>query len=172
MIRALPPASAYRGGMSCIRFNTPAQRQAMREHSPAMLTAEEAAALHPSPEVTESKIRRLRLLATDTNPKIREAVASSYNTPVDLFETLAKDPDEGVRGCVAKNEATPCDILRALADDRSETVRGWVAVNYFVPADVMEKLATDRSRTVRSLVKWKAELAEEAAAEAAAPVAV
>lgn len=144
----------------------------MREHSPAMLTADEAAALHPSPEVTESKIRRLRLLARDANPKIREAVASSYNTPVDLFQTLAADPDEGVRGCVAKNEATPCDILRELADDRSETVRGWVAVNYFVPADVMEKLASDRSRTVRSLVTWKAQLAEESAADAPAPVTV
>jgi hypothetical protein len=156
--------------MSCIRFNTPAQRQAMRDHSPAMLTAEEAAALHPAPEFTESKLRRLRLLATDPNPKIREAVASSYNTPVDLFEALSKDPDEGVRGCVAKNEATPCDILRSLAGDRSETVRGWVAVNYYVPADVMEKLAKDRSRTVRSLVKWKAQLAEdEGTAEEAAP---
>lgn len=153
--------------MSCIRFNTPAQRQAMRDHRPAMLTAEEAAALHPAPEVTESKIRRLRLLAADTNPKIREAVAASYNTPADLFLTLANDPDDGVRGCVAKNEATPCDILRLLADDRSETVRGWVAVNYFVPADVMEKLATDKSRTVRSLVTWKAQLAAEADTERA-----
>ncbi|MEN2737314.1 hypothetical protein ABCS02_05930 [Microbacterium sp. X-17] len=155
--------------MSCIRFNTPAQRQAMRDHSPAMLTAEEAAALHPAPEFTESKLRRLRLLAADPNPKIREAVASSYNTPVDLFEALAKDPDEGVRGCVAKNEATPCDILRALAGDRSETVRGWVAVNYYVPADVMETLAKDRSRTVRSLVKWKAQLAEEEGTAGRAP---
>ncbi|KRC49797.1 hypothetical protein ASE16_14025 [Leifsonia sp. Root227] len=146
--------------MSCIRFNTPAQRQAMREQRPAMLTAEEAAALHPAPPVTESKIRRLRLLATDPNPKIRESVASSYNTPEDLFLTLAKDKDAGVRGCVAKNEATPCDILRMLADDRSEVVRGWVAVNYFVPADVMDKLANDKSKTVRSLVKWKSQLAE------------
>jgi hypothetical protein len=146
--------------MSCIRFNTPAQRQAMREQRPAMLTAEEAAALHPAPPVTESKIRRLRLLATDPNPKIRESVASSYNTPEDLFLTLAKDTDAGVRGCVAKNEATPCDILRMLADDRSEVVRGWVAVNYFVPADVMDKLANDKSKTVRSLVKWKSQLAE------------
>jgi hypothetical protein len=152
--------SAYRWRMSCIRFNTPAQRQAMREHRPAMLTAEEAAALHPSPPVTESKIQRLRLLAEHDNPKIRESVASSYNTPDDIFLKLANDPDAGVRGCVAKNEATPCDILRTLSDDRSETVRGWVAVNYFVPADVMEKLAGDASRTVRSLVKWKSQLVE------------
>jgi len=146
--------------MSCIRFNTPAQRQAMRDHAPSMLTAEEAAALHPAPPVTESKIRRLRLLATNANPKIRESVASSYNTPEDLFTRLAADPEESVRSCVARNEATPCDILRALADDSSETVRGWVAVNFFVPADVMERLASDPSDTVRALVAWKASLAD------------
>jgi hypothetical protein len=145
--------------MSCIRFNTPAQRQAMRDHAPAMLSADEATALHPSPPVTASKIRRLRLLAEHPNSKIRESVASSYNTPPDVFTTLASDPDEGVRACVARNEATPCDLLRALSHDRSETVRGWVAVNYFVPADVMEQLAHDRSKVVRSLVAWKAELA-------------
>lgn len=146
--------------MSCIRFNTPAQRQAMRDYAPAQLTAQEAAALHPSPPVTESKIRRLRMLAQSANPKIRESVASSYNTPEDLFVTLAADRDEGVRSCVARNEATPCDALRTLATDKSDMVRSWVAANYFVPADVMEALASDRSATVRSLVKWKGELAE------------
>lgn len=131
----------------------------MRNSAPAMLTAEEAAALHPSPPVTESKIRRLRLLATNANPKIRESVASSYNTPDDVFASLATDADEGVRSCLARNEATPCDILRQLAGDSSEMVRGWVAVNYFVPADVMQSLAGDRSKTVRDLVKWKTQLA-------------
>lgn len=149
--------------MSCIRFNTPAQREAMRRAAPAMLTAEEAAALHPAPPVTESKIRRLRLLATDANPKIRESVASSYNTPADLFEVLAHDPAEGVRACVARNEATPCDVLRELAGDRSELVRGWVAANYFVPEDAMARLAEDPSPVVRSLVRWKATLAAEPA---------
>ena len=147
--------------MSCIRFNTPAQRQAMREHAPVMLTAEEAAALHPAPAVTDSKIARLRLLATNANPKIRESVASSYHAPVDLFEKLARDPDVGVRACLARNEQVPCDILRSLADDESETVRGWLAVNFYVPADVMERLADDPDDTVRSLVRWKAELALE-----------
>jgi hypothetical protein len=146
--------------MSCIRFNTPAQRQAMRDHAPAMLTAEQAAALHPAPPVTDSKIRRLRLLATDANPRIRESVASGYNTPDDLFVQLAADPDESVRSCVARNEATPCDVLRSLANDPSETVRGWLAVNFFVPVDVMNDLANDPSQTVRALVGWKASLAE------------
>ena len=146
--------------MSCIRFNSPAQRLAMREHAPVMLTAEEAAALHPAPPVTESKVRRLRLLAVHENPKIRESVASSYNTPDDVFVALASDPDDGVRACLARNRAAPRDVLRMLADDRSETVRGWVAVNSFVPEDVMERLAHDTSRRVRSLVRWKSQPAD------------
>ena len=146
--------------MSCIRFNTPAQRQAMRDHAPVMLTPEQAAALHPAPAVTESKIARLRLLATHANPKIRESVASSYHAPEDLFETLAHDPEASVRACLARNESVPCDILRTLADDDSETVRGWLALNFFVPADVMDRLAADESETVRGLVAWKIGLAE------------
>lgn len=153
-------AAEYGRSMSCIRFNTPAQRQAMREIAPSMLTAEEAARLHPAPPVTESKLRRLRLLATDRNPKIRESAASSYHTPPDVFETLASDADAGVRGCVARNEATPCDVLRSMAHDESEQVRGWLAVNYFVPADVMEELSRDESETVRALVRWKGSLVD------------
>jgi len=145
--------------MSCIRFNTPAQRAQLKAMAPAMLTAEQAEALHPAPEVTESKIRRLRLLAVHANPRIRESVASSYHTPEDVFEALARDPDDGVRACIARNEATPCDVLRSLVDDRSERVRGFLAVNFFVPQDVMERLANDGSRRVRDLVRWKSELA-------------
>jgi hypothetical protein len=132
----------------------------MRELAPSMLTAEEAAKLHPAPPVTESKLRRLRLLAADSNPKIRESAASSYHTPADVFEALARDADAGVRGCVARNEATPCDVLRFLAHDESEQVRGWVAVNYFVPADVMDELSEDESETVRALVRWKGSLVD------------
>lgn len=135
----------------------------MREAAPSMLTTEEARAQartqHPAPPVTESKIARLRLLANDANPKIRESAASSYHAPEDVMAQLAADPDVGVRGCVARNESTPCDILRALTDDESEMVRGWLAVNFYVPADVMERLADDPSETVRSLVRWKSELA-------------
>jgi hypothetical protein len=145
--------------MSCIRFNTPAQRQAMRDHRPVMLTPEEAAAAHPAPPVTASKIKRLRLLAADGNPKIRESAASSYHTPEDVFATLATDADEGVRSCVARNETAPCDVLRSLVDDPSERVRGFLALNFFVPSDVMEQLADDPSETVRGLVGWKSALA-------------
>jgi len=145
--------------MSCIRFNTPAQRQAMRDHAPVMLTPEQVAAQHPAPPVTDSKINRLRLLAKDPNPRIRESVASSYHAPEELLVELARDPDEGVRTWLARNETASCDILRSLADDESERVRGFLALNYYVPADVMDKLAEDESETVRGLVEWKAQLA-------------
>jgi hypothetical protein len=146
--------------VSCIRFNTPAQRAAMKRLAPPMLGTADAEALHRSPEVTETKIARLRLLAQHENPKIRESVASSLHAPEDLYAALARDPEESVRACVAKNEATPCDVLRSLADDPSERVRGWLAVNYFVPEDVMARLADDASDTVRGLVRWKASLAD------------
>jgi hypothetical protein len=145
--------------MSCIRFNTPAQRRQLAAMAPSMLTPEEAARLHRSPEVTETKIARLRLLATNPNSKIRERAALDAHTPEDVMATLAADPDEDVRSCVARNEATSCDILRSLADDPSERVRGFLAINYLVPADTMERLAADESRTVRDLARWKRELA-------------
>jgi len=152
--------------MSCIRFNTPAQREQLRAAAVATrpLTGEELANLHPAPPVTESKIRRLRLLATHPNPKIRESVASSYHAPEDLYWSLARDIDAGVRSCLAKNPAAPCDVLRELASDESEQVRAWVAVNFFVPADVMQALAGDHSPLVRSLAAWKIALAREAEA--------
>ena len=146
--------------MSCIRFNTPAQRQAMRDHRPVMITPQEDALAQSTPPVTQSKIARLRLLAADANPKIRESVASGHNTPDDLMAALARDSDDGVRACVARNESTPCDVLRSLADDASERVRGFLAVNYFVPSDIMERLADDPSEIVRGLVSWKGALAE------------
>lgn len=153
--------------MSCIRFNTPAQRAQLRAAAPAIRSAEEIAALHPAPPVTDSKIRRLRLLATDPNPRIRESAASSHHLPADVAAALARDPDPGVRGWLARNETVSCDVLRELAGDEAESVRGWVALNYFVPADAMDRLADDESAVVRGLVAWKRSIAEQAEADAA-----
>lgn len=155
--------------MSCIRFNTPAQRQAMRDYRPTMLVGDTSydtnhdgalAPGHPVPAVTESKIRRIRLLAENANPRIRESAASSLNTPVDVFEALAADPEESVRAFVARNETTPCTVLRRLAADDSERVRGFVALNFFVPDETMHALAQDSSEVVRGLVAWKMSLAD------------
>jgi len=147
--------------MSCIRFNTPAQMRQLDALNADPVLGSEAVAAFLSPEVTESKISRLRAMATDKNPKIRESAALHKHTPAECFEKLARDRAESVRVCVARNEATPCDVLRVLASDKSVAVRSWVAVNFFVPQDVMKVLARDSDPNVRALVKWKAELAEE-----------
>lgn len=139
--------------MSCIRFNTPEQREQLRQ--PVMLTSEQAASRHPVPVVTASKLRRLRLLGESNDPKIRESVATSRNAPHDLLLALAADPDDGVRGCVARNETAPASVLRSLLHDQSETVRGWLAVNPSLPADAFLTLESDSSTIVQSLIGWK-----------------
>ena len=146
--------------MSCIRFNTPAQRAQLDRLRNDTKLNETAVAKFLGPEFGETKINRLRLMAADKNPKIRESAALSYHVPEEVMWALAKDKNEGVRICVARNETTPCDILRFLARDASENVRSWVAVNYFVPQDVMAILEQDSSASVRKLVGWKASFAE------------
>ncbi len=126
-----------------------------------MLMSDDPVAQFLSPAVTASKVARIRRLAGDPDPKIREAAALSYHAPLEVYEALSRDPDAGVRACIAKNEHAPCDILRRLADDPDERVRGFVAINYFVPADAMQALADDPSAVVRGLVDWKARLAVE-----------
>ena len=147
--------------MSCIRFNTPAQRAQLDRLRADKNLADTAVAQFLGPEFGESKINRLRIMAKDKNPKIRESVALSYHVPEEVMWDLARDKNEGVRVCVARNESTPCDILRFLGSDKSAQVRSWVAVNFYVPADVMLELETDPSEDVRRLVKWKADLAAE-----------
>ncbi|MFM2353898.1 MAG: hypothetical protein RLZZ608_1304 [Actinomycetota bacterium] len=147
--------------MSCIRFNTPAQRRQLADSAPMMVTSDDPVAQFLSPAITASKVSRIRRLATDPNPKIRESAALSYHAPLEVYEALSHDSDPGVRACLAKNEHVPCDILRRLANDPDERVRGFVALNYFVPADAMQALADDPSAVVRGLVDWKASLASE-----------
>lgn len=147
--------------MSCVRFNTPAQREQIRSLI-EQTRSDDPVAQFLSPALTESKIARLRAMAKDSNPKIRESVALSYHAPTEVYEALATDPVQSVRECLARNPKTPCDVLRVLANDPSERVRSFVAVNYFVPEDAMAKLAEDPSALVQSLVAWKTSLRDGA----------
>ncbi len=147
--------------MSCIRFNTTAQREQMAE-AVANGSSENPVAAFLSPAITETKIARITRMASDANPKIRESAALSYHAPLEVYEALATDSNEGVRTCLARNAQAPCDVLRTLSKDPSETVRAFVAVNYSVPEDAMERLREDSSPTVQKLVAWKASLKEEA----------
>ena len=147
--------------MSCIRFNTTAMKSQLDE-ARAVGLGDDPVASFLSPEITESKVKRIVTMSQDPNPKIRESAALSYHAPLAVYEKLAKDLDVGVRSCLARNHATPCDVLRVLAKDSSETVRAFVAVNFNVPEDAMEELAKDDSPTVQKLVAWKASLKEDA----------
>ena len=145
--------------MSCIRFNTPAQQRQLDRLKEDPRLGNDPVSQFVSPELTDSKIERLRRMAKDRRPQIRESAALNSHTPVEVMWDLARDPSVSVRSCVARNEATPCDILRHLAGDSSPEVRSWVAVNFFVPADAMETLSHDADDQVRRLVAWKASLA-------------
>ena len=94
--------------MSCIRFTTNAQREAIRRDAVALADGDQAI-LHLSPPVTESKITRLRQLATHTRPGIRQSVASNRHAPQDLLLTLAADPTPP---CVARWRRTGRRIRR------------------------------------------------------------
>lgn len=141
--------------MSCIRFTTAAQLEALHRTTPAVLTAEQAAALHPAPAITPSKIRRLRLLAEHRDPKVRESVASSRHAPLDVQQALAHDPDEGVRACLARNPTAPAVVLTVLVGDTSERVRSWLAVNDATPPAAVTMLECDESPAVRDLLLWR-----------------
>jgi hypothetical protein len=139
--------------MSCIRFNTPVQRAAMRERG--VLAAEDAAVLHLAPPVTPSKIARLRVLAESPTTGIRQSVASNRHAPADLLETLAGDRDPAVRAEVARNETTPVGLLQRLAGDADARVRCWAVLNPGLPDADVARLAEDRDDQVRRLAEWR-----------------
>ena len=140
--------------MSCIRFTTDAQRRAIRSDA-VRIEAADAAALHLSPPVTESKIARLRLLATHATAAIRQSVASNRHAPADLLEALAADPEAAVRAEVARNETADPRLLERLAGDRDARVRCWAALNPGLPERVVAALAADRDAEVRRLAGWR-----------------
>lgn len=141
--------------MSCIRFNTPAQREAMR----APLSSEDAAVLHLAPPVTPSKIARLRLLAESPSAGIRQSVAGNRNAPVDLLGTLAGDAEPAVRGEVARNETTPRELLQRLAGDPDARVRCWAVLNPGLPEADVARLEHDLDAQVRRLAGWRRDVA-------------
>ncbi|WP_375404975.1 hypothetical protein [uncultured Amnibacterium sp.] len=147
--------------MSCIRFTTKAQLDAMRQDS-AALAAGDQAILHLSPPVTESKIARLRLLAANDRPGIRQSVASNLHAPLDLLAALAADRDAGVRGEVAKNEATDPALVESLSHDRDARVRCWAVLNPVLPDERVRELEADLDAQVRRLAGWRIGAAQPA----------
>jgi hypothetical protein len=147
--------------MSCIRFNTSAQREAMR-HDAAALAAGDQAILHLSPPVTESKITRLRLLARHERATIRQSVASNRHAPHDLLVALAADRDAAVRGEVAKNEATTPELVDALSRDADARVRCWAVLNTTLADERVRELRSDPDPQVARLAGWRIGAAQPA----------
>ncbi|MFT4288950.1 hypothetical protein [Nocardioides sp.] len=139
--------------MSCLGFLSPQQRAAL-----AASSRDDAAGAplssFASPPATVGKLRRLRALATSSDPTIRESAALAYLAPPDVLHRLASDPVASVRCCVARNDHATPSLLRRLAADPDPQVRGWVAANPAVPADVHERLAGDADPTVRAVLAW------------------
>lgn len=135
--------------MSCIRFTTEAMKQ-------QLLTApsvDEPVAQFLSPVLSESKITRLKLLAKNANPKIRESVALNYHTPGMVLWELSIDVADSVRECVARNPYTPQGVLEELSEDKSERVRAFIASNKSTPEHVLQKLVQDKSVLVQNVAK-------------------
>ena len=147
--------------MSCIRFSTTAQREAMRQDAAAVAAGDQAI-LHLSPPITESKIARLRLLAEHQRPTIRQSVASNRHTPQDLLLRLSADRDAQVRGEVAKNESTDPALVETLSHDRDARVRCWAVLNPTLPDERVRELESDADAQVARLAGWRVGAAQPA----------
>lgn len=64
----------------------------------------------------------LRILASDSNPRVRFKVAMKNKLPRDMMMLLANDVDETVRHRIACNKNADSEILQRLAKDQSELV--------------------------------------------------
>lgn len=64
----------------------------------------------------------LRLLAKDSDARVRSVVAMKRKCDKEVFELLARDSDEEVRHQVARNKKTPRHILDWLRNDSSPLV--------------------------------------------------
>lgn len=140
--------------MSCVTFLSAAQRAALRNSADERLTPDEIRAIHPTPPVTDGKLRRIRALARSADASIRQSAALNQQCPADVLELLATDAEPSVRRCVARQPRTSVALLRDLAHDPVAEVRGWVAANPSVPDPLLDELANDPDATVRGVVGW------------------
>ncbi|MDY7008649.1 MAG: hypothetical protein SWX82_33205 [Cyanobacteriota bacterium] len=91
-------------------------------------------------------------LAEDENAIVREAIASSSNTPINILEALALDTNRDVRRKIAANPNTPTTSLEILSQDSIYDVRIAVASNQNTNVIVLEQLAQDKKVEVRRAV--------------------
>ncbi|NEP79477.1 MAG: hypothetical protein F6K39_15655 [Okeania sp. SIO3B3] len=122
-------------------------------------TLESLATTESDIEILKALIRNPNLtargwqkLAADENTSLREAIASSSNTPINILEALALDTDRDVRRKVAANPNTPTTSLEILSQDSITEVRIAVAGNQNTNVIVLEQLGQDEKVEVRRAV--------------------
>jgi len=91
-------------------------------------------------------------------PDFKEWVVHNKTVPLSILRILATDSDPKVRFAVAMKRKCEPTILEQLAKDEDETVRVRVAYNQKTPAHVLDKLRTDASRLVVDAVASRLKL--------------
>lgn len=86
-------------------------------------------------------------------PEMREWVAHNKKIPEEIIRILAKDTDARVRYMIAAKNRTPPDVLGELARDRDESIRYRVACNKKAPKQVLEGMLGDEWATIVEKVK-------------------
>ena len=86
-------------------------------------------------------------------PAMREWVANNKTTPPAVLRVLAADSDPKVRMTVAMVRRAGEDILRLLAADSDSSVRRAVVLNAKAPLNVVENLAEDSCEHVAEVAK-------------------
>ncbi|GAA1742537.1 hypothetical protein [Aeromicrobium alkaliterrae] len=135
--------------MSCVSFWGPDARERM-----VAAMAAPPVATFASPGVSDGKLRRVALMATSPDPRVRESAALNAHVPVEVLESLAVDPEMSVRCCVARSPQASPEVLTWLARDESAPVRRWVGAHPVTPPEVMDSLAEDPDVGVREVVQW------------------
>ncbi|WP_460434266.1 hypothetical protein [Angustibacter speluncae] len=116
---------------------------------------QQALGRHVDPEVRckvaeqAEDIPLLASLASDTEPRVRRAVAANPHISRDLQLQLASDPHRMVRAGVADNWALDPDVALVLTSDRSKDVRLVLATRLHSYAHVQARLRDDPDGMVR-----------------------
>lgn len=112
-------------------------------------------------ESDATPVALLDVLAKDTHPDVRCAVAANASTSVGAIKVLAMDKETIVRRAIASNPATPVAMLKDLANNKDATVRHAVVGNKATPRAALAVLAKDDDDEV-----WRAVVGNESTPDA------
>ena len=102
-------------------------------------------------------------LSADTDPDVRRCAVTHAETTRSIIESRQEDDHDSVRLVVARRTTSPA-VLRTLSSDRGWAVREEVSRNRFAPADAILALAADADTNVRAAVATRSDLGKEALA--------